>query len=302
MTTPTTTMTPSTAGGVPARVRPARGRPRSGKPLLPRVIVYTLLLCYAVVSLFPFAWMVSGSLKSDQDMRDPGAFVPHHPTLEILTHTWSQLDFLSYFLNSLKVTGLTVLGVLVFYSLAAYAFGVLRFPGRTVLYRFFVALLFVPSVTVLLPIVLLENEAGLLGTHLGLILPLINGTAPLSILLLTTAMAGVPRELREAATMDGAGELRTFLQVYLPSIRPALVTVAMLTAIPTWNEYLLTRVSLTEPTAFTLPIALQNLTTSGVPQYNVLMAGALIVVLPVIILFTCLQRYFVNGLIGAVKG
>ncbi|MBW8486732.1 carbohydrate ABC transporter permease [Actinomadura parmotrematis] len=286
-----------TATGAPARRPTARTR-----TALARTVVYALLAGYAVVSLFPFAWMVSGSLKTDRDMLDPGAFLPAHPTVHVLADTWRELDFFGYFLNSLKVTGLTVLGVLVVYSLASYAFGVLRFPGRTLLYRFFVALLFVPSVTMLLPVVLLESEYNLLGTHLGLVLPLVNGTAPLSILLLTTAFAGVPRELREAAMMDGAGEARVFWSVYLPAVRPALVTVAMLTAIPTWNEYLLSRVSLDRPGTFTLPIALQNLTNSGVPQYNVLMAGALIVVVPVIILFCCLQRYFVNGLVGAVKG
>jgi multiple sugar transport system permease protein len=159
----------------------------------------------------------------------------------------------------------------------------------------------VPSVTVLLPIVLLENKLGLLGGHWGLILPFVNGSAPLSILLLTSAFRSIPLELREAALVDGASELRIFATVYLPLSRPVLVTIALLTAIPTWNEYLLTRVSLNDPGTFTLPIALQNLQSGAVLHYNTLMAGALIVVIPVIILFVAAQRYFVNGLVGAVK-
>src|SRR5262249_29741470 len=156
-----------------------------------------------------------------------------------------------------------------------------RFPGRRALYRLFLALLFVPGVTVLLPIVLLEHKLGLLGGHWGLILPFVNGSAPLSILMLTNAFEAIPGELREAARVDGAGELRTLAPVSLPLARPVLITIAVLTAIPTWNEYLLTRVSLNDPSTYTLPIALQNLQSGAVQHYNVLMAGALIVVIPV---------------------
>jgi ABC-type glycerol-3-phosphate transport system permease component len=165
-----------------------------------------------------------------------------------------------------------------------------------------VALLFVPGITMLLPIVILQSKLGILGTHVGIILPFINGTAPLSVLVMTSNFRAVPTELRESARCDGAGELRTFFSIYLPTCRPALTTIALLTAIPTWNEYVLTRVSLNDPTTFTLPIALQNLDSTLTPQQNVLMAASLIIVIPVVIHFVLLQRYFVNGLQGAVKG
>jgi multiple sugar transport system permease protein len=160
----------------------------------------------------------------------------------------------------------------------------------------------VPGVTVLLPVVILQQNLGLIGTFPGIILPFVNGTAPLSILLLTNSFRAVPSELRESARCDGASEPRTFWSIYLPSCRPALITIALLTAIPTWNEYVLTRVSLNDPATFTLPIALQNLNSTLSPQQNVLMAASLIIVLPVVVLFVLLQRYFVNGVQGAVKG
>jgi multiple sugar transport system permease protein len=281
-------------------VRAPRARGASG--LTARVIVYLLLIIYALISLYPFLLMISGALKDDKEILLDGHLVPHNPTLSTLSHTWSELDFLRYFGNSLEVTGFTTLGVLVVYSLAGYAFAVLRFPGRRFLYGLFVSLLFVPGITVLLPVVILQQKLGILGTHLGIILPFINGTAPLSVMLLTASFRGVPTELRESARCDGAGELRTFFSIYLPSTRPALVTIALLTAIPTWNEYVLTRVSLNDPSTFTLPIALQNLNSTVSPQQNVLMAASLIIVVPVVILFVLLQRYFVNGLQGAVKG
>ena len=266
-----------------------------------RIVVGALLLLYAAISLYPFLWMVSAAFKDQHEVVAGGHLIPHRPTLRTIVDTWNELHFFDYFLNSVKVTVLTVVLVLVIYGAAGYAFAVLRFPGRTALYRMFMALLFVPGVAVLLPIVLLENKLGLLGSHWGLILPFVNGSAPLSILMLTNAFEAVPAELREAARVDGASELRIFGTIYLPLARPVLITIAVLTAIPTWNEYLLTRVSLNDPDTYTLPIALQNLQSGAVQHYNVLMAGALIVVIPVIVLFAAAQRYVVNGLMGAVK-
>jgi multiple sugar transport system permease protein len=267
-----------------------------------RVLAYVVLGVYAVISLYPFAWMVSGAFKDSTEVLRGGELIPDHPTLATFAQTWGELDFLQYFGNSLVVTVSTVVGVLVVYSLASYAFGVLTFPGRKALYAGFISLLFVPGVTVLLPVVLLQQDLGVLGTQFGLVLPFVNGTAPLSILLVTNSFRAVPPELRESARMDGASELRTFLSIYLPTCRPALAAIALLTAVPTWNEYVLSRVSLNDPTVYTLPLGLQSLTSSTNPQYNVIMAASLIVVIPVVLLFVLLQRYFVNGLVGAVKG
>jgi multiple sugar transport system permease protein len=267
-----------------------------------RVVVALLLILYAGASLYPFAWMVSAAFKTPAEVLQGGHLIPHHPTLATIVDTWNRLHFFDYFLNSLKVTGGTTLGVLVVYALASYAFAVLHFPLRRAIYRMFLALLFVPGVLTLLPIVLLETRLTILGTHLGLVLPFVNGTAPFAILVLTNAFRDVPGELRDSARVDGASELRIFARVYLPLVKPALITIALLTAIPTWNEYLLTRVSLTDPHRYTLPIALQSLQSEQVVQYNTLMAGALIVVIPIIILFIAAQRYFVNGLTGAIKG
>lgn len=266
-----------------------------------RLVAYAALTLYAAVSLYPFAWMVSGALKNRDEILRGGHLVPRQPTWDTLVQTWSRLHFFDYLLNSVKVTGLTVLGVLVIYSLASYAFAVLDFPGRRFLFWFFVALLFVPGITVLLPLVILENRLGILGTHLGLVLPFVNGTAPLTVLLLTNAFRSIPTELHDAARVDGAGEGRIFWRVYLPLSRPSLITVAVLTAVPTWNEYVLTRVSLNDESRYTLPLALEALASGNVPRYNEIMAGSLILVVPVIVLFLVAQRYFVNGLTGAVK-
>ncbi|WP_436757808.1 carbohydrate ABC transporter permease [Streptosporangium sp. V21-05] len=267
-----------------------------------KTVARTALVAYALISLYPFLWMLSGAFKTREEILRGGNLIPENPTFDTLVSTWSRLHFFDYFLNSLQVTALTVAGVLVVYSLASYAFAVLDFPGRKVLFWFFVSLLFVPGITVLLPVVILEKNLGILGSHLGLVLPFVNGTAPLTVLLLTNGFSGIPRELREAARADGAREFRIFWSVYLPLARPTLITVAVLTAVPTWNEYVLTRVSLNDPSLYTLPLGLETLLSGNVPHYNEVMAASLIIVLPVIALFLLLQRYFVNGLVGAVKG
>lgn len=289
---------PGRADG-PGRRTGGGARRRRG---LARAVVGLLLAGYAAVSVYPFLWMVSAAFKDQVEVVSGGHLIPKNPTFDTLIDTWNKLHFFDFFLNSLLVTFYTVALTLVVYAAAGYAFAVLRFPGRVFLSRLFVSLLFVPGVTVMLPIVLLENELGILGTHWGLVLPFVNGGAPLSILLMAGAFGAVPAELRDSARVDGASEFRIFLNIYLPLAQPALITVALLTAIPTWNEYLLTRVSLTDQSTFTLPLGLQTLAAENVPHYNNLMAGALIVVIPVVLLFLCLQRYFVNGLVGAVKG
>lgn len=285
-----TTISPTLSGGAGAR------------RIAARTVVGVLLAAYGLVSVYPFLWMVSAAFKDQIEVVRGGHLIPDNPTLQTFTDTWNELHFFDFFLNSLLVTGYTVVLTLVIYAAAGYAFAVLRFPGRGFLQKLFVALLFVPGITVMLPIVLLEDKLGILGTHWGLVLPFVNGGAPLSILLMTGAFMAVPGELRDAARVDGANELRIFTRVYLPLSQPALITVALLTAIPTWNEFLLTRVSLNDPSTYTLPLGLQTLSAENVPHYNNLMAGALIVVIPVILLFLSLQRYFVNGLVGAVKG
>lgn len=293
--------------GSPSRTLPRRtADPTSGaaraRRLSARAVVGVLLAIYGLVSVYPFLWMVSAAFKNQVEVVRGGHLIPHHPTIHTLTSTWNQLHFFRYFVNSVEVTAMTVALTLLVYAAAGYAFAVLDFPGRGLLQKLFIALLFVPGITVMLPIVLLEDKLGILGTHLGLVLPFVNGGAPLSVLLMTGAFSAVPKELRESARVDGANEFHVFTRIYLPLTRPALVTVGLLTAIPTWNEYLLTRVSLNNPGTYTLPLGLETLSSENVPHYNNLMAGALIVVVPVVLLFLALQRYFVNGLVGAVKG
>lgn len=274
--------------------------PRTLRPA--KVVAAVVLAAYAVISLYPFAWMVSGAFKNARDVLASGSIIPAHPTLQTLRQTLEQLPFATYFANSVKVTGLSLLLILIVYPLAGYAFSTLRFPLRRPLYGIFLLVLFVPSITTLLPLVLLENRLGILGTHLGLVLAFTNGAGPIAVMLLKNYYDTIPTELRESAIIDGCGELRIHFRIYLPLARPALATVGVLNFVAIWNEYILTSVSLNRPSTFTLPLGLQQLLSANVVQWNQVMAGALLLTAPVIVVFLALQRLFIAGVQGAVKG
>lgn len=261
-----------------------------------------LLIAYGLISVYPFAWMVSGAFKDEREVISSGSLIPKNPTLDTLTDTWNKLDFASYALNSVTVTLVTLLMVLAIYPLAGYAFSVLRFPGRLPLYYMFVAIFFVPGVTTLLPLILVQNDLGVLGTHLGLELAFANGAAPLGIMIFKTYYDTIPRELRESARMDGCSEIGIHFRIYLPLAKPAVATVAVIFFVAVWNEYIVTGVSLSDPSRYTLPLGLQQLLSDNVVQWNQVMAGSLLVVVPVIAVFIVLRRFFISGIQGAVKG
>jgi multiple sugar transport system permease protein len=265
------------------------------------IVAYIFLAFYALISVFPFVWMVGGAFRTSSQVLTALSPIPLHPVLGTLTSTWDQLNFQLYLLNSLRVTVVAMLVVMLLYPLLAYALAVLRFPLRGAIYGLFVALLFVPSISVLLPLVLLEHSLGLLNTRVGLSLAYANGSAPLAVLLLVNFFRAVPSELREAAQLDGAGEFGVFWRVYLPIARPAIAAVLIILSVSFWNEYVAASVMLNSTDEFTLPVALQAQLAGAFVHWNQVMAGATIICVPVIVVFLVGQRYFFAGLRGAVK-
>jgi multiple sugar transport system permease protein len=296
------------AGAQLQRLKPVSSSRSTQPQSMPRptrrtgsVLAYIFLTFYAVISVFPFVWMVGGAFRTSSQVLTAVSPIPLHPVLGTLTSTWDQLHFQQYLLNSLQVTVVAMLVVMVLYPLLAYALAVLRFRLRGVIYGLFVALLFVPSISVLLPLVLLEHSLGLLNTRVGLSLAYANGSAPLAVLLLVNFFRAVPPELREAAQLDGAKEFGVFWRVYLPLARPAIAAVLIILSVSFWNEYVAASVMLNSSGEFTLPVALQALLAGAFVHWNQVMAGATIICIPVIVVFLVGQRYFFAGLRGAVK-
>lgn len=267
----------------------------------PALASYCVLVVYAILSIYPFVWMISGALRNSQSVLNAVSPIPLHPSARYLTETWKELHFQSYLLNSVRTTGLALLVVMALYPLAAYALGVLNFRFRGVIYVLFVMLLFVPGISVLLPLVLLEHTLGLLNTRVGLSLAYANGSSPIAILLLVSYFRSLPKEMREAAYLDGATEWGIYRRIYLPLAKPALAALAIILSVGYWNEYVFASVSLASPSKFTLPLGLQSLMAAAVVHWNDVMAGSTLIVVPVIVVFIVFQRYFFSGVRGAIK-
>jgi multiple sugar transport system permease protein len=205
-------------------------------------LAYLVLIAYALLSLYPFLWMVSSALKSNQEVLGSQSLIPKEIHLDVIVNTWNQLDFFRYFINSVIVALLAVAGIVVVYSMAGFGFAKTKFVGRNVLFIAFLALLFVPGVTVLVPLVQLLKALALIGrdatqvaTYTGLIMPTINGAGPLSIFLFRNYFASLPDELFDAARVDGASLWRIYLGIFLPLATPVIATVGILNFIGIWS-------------------------------------------------------------------
>ncbi|MDW8101189.1 MAG: carbohydrate ABC transporter permease, partial [Anaerolineae bacterium] len=269
-----------------------------------------VLTSYLLLSLYPFLWMVSSALKSNREVLASRSLIPQEVRFDIIVNTWNQLNFWKYFLNSVIVSVAVVVGVVLVYSLAGYGFAKTSFWGREFFFVGFLSLLLVPGVTILVPLVqllkaldLIGREASKLSTYIGLILPMVNGAGPFAIFLFRNYFASLPHELHDAALVDGSSELGIYFRIFLPLSTPAIATVGILNFISSWNSFIWPSIVLNNPDWFTLPLKLKDLDLQIVIQWNVRMAGSLITVIPVIIVFLLLQRYYIQGLTaGALKG
>jgi len=266
------------------------------------LFVWAALILGALVSLVPMLWMVSASFMSNGEANTyPPHFFPVHATTEHYATLFTRLELGRTFLNSALIATI-VTGVSLFVnSMAGYAFAKLRFRGRDRIFRVLTAALVVPIQVVMLPVFLLMKELGLVNTYAGVIIPTL--ASIFGIFLVRQYALSLPDELLDAARIDGAGELRIYWSVTLPVIRPILATLAIWTFLSTWNDFMWPLIILTDETRYTLPVALANLVGEHAQDTELMMAGSVLTVLPVLIVFLALQRYYVAGITqGSVKG
>ena len=267
------------------------------------------LIAYTILSVYPFLWMVSATMKDRIEVMTSSSLIPQHPSFTTLIETWQKLDFFLHFRNSLFLSIIVILGSIILCSLAGYGFAVLPFKGGNLLLGFFLSMLLVPGVTVLVPLyVLLRLQVPMIGpnspywlTYLGTALPMINGGAPFAMFLFRNYFKAIPQDLHDAAVVDGASEFRIYWGIYLPLSLPAVATIGIMTFLSSWNAYAWPSIVLTKPEWQTLPLQLRQLDLERLIQWDVRMAGSLFVVIPVVIVFFLLQRYYVAGLTGSVK-
>jgi multiple sugar transport system permease protein len=266
------------------------------------LLLHATLILGAALALAPLLWMVSASFMHDgQATSIPPEVLPSPATLEQYSTLFSRLSMGRYFLNSVIVAVLVTAASLLVNSLAGYAFAKLRFRGRDRLFSALLALLVIPAQITMLPLFLMLREMGLINTYLGVAIP---GLASVfGIFLIRQYALSIPDELLDAARMDGAGEFRIYWSVVLPVLLPILVTLGIFTFMATWNDFLWPLIVLSDDSRYTLPVALANLSGEHVQDIELMMAGAVVTVLPVMLVFLFLQRYYLRGImLGSVKG
>ena len=257
--------------------------------------VYVVLAVGLLITLAPFLWMLLGSFKPEAELqRVPPTWWPEAPTLGNYRELFDRLDFPRFFANSVLVAVAVTAGNLVFCSMVGYALAKLDFAGKRVLFALVLGMLMVPGVVTFVPLFVLVSNLGLVNTYPGLILPFL--VTPLGVFLMRQFIAGLPDELIEAARIDGAGEWRIFSRVILPLCGPPLATLGILTFLHSWNNFLWPLVVAQSEDKYTLPVALALYSVGqNATRYGLLMAGAVVIILPVVALFIALQRYFVQS-------
>ncbi|HEY0637032.1 MAG TPA: carbohydrate ABC transporter permease [Pseudonocardiaceae bacterium] len=259
-------------------------------------VLHTLLTVGLVVMAGPFLWMLLSSFKSEAEIRQvPTTWWPRDWTINGYRELLGRLDFPGYFTNSVVVAVFTTAGNLLFCAAAGYALAKLAFPGRRALFVVVLGTIMVPSIVTLVPLFVLTSNLGLVNTYAGLVLPFL--AQAFGVFLMRQFMLSIPDDLLEAARIDGAGEFRIFWRIVLPLCRPALATLGILTFLASWNNFLWPLVAATTEDRYTLPVALALYSVGqNRARYDLLLAGSVVVVVPVLIVFVLLQRHFVRGI------
>ncbi len=246
--------------------------------------------------------MLSASLMPAGEASSyPPPIFPSEVTLQHYVDLFQRLNLGRYFLNSTLIAGLITIISLLINSMAGYAFAKFRFPGRKPLFRFLLGGLVIPVQIAMLPLFLLLKQVGLINTYWGVIVP--SMATIFGIFLIRQYALSIPDDLLDAARMDGATEWKIYWSVVLPLCKPILITLAIFTFMAAWNDFMWPLIVLNDNEMYTLPVALANMVGEYVQDTELMMAGAVVTVLPVMIVFVVLQRYFIEGImLGSVKG
>ncbi len=274
-------------------------RPRSRRSIVNTVIWHAFSLALLVVLLYPVIWLLGSSFKPGTEILVNPTPIPQNITLEnfqIALQGVAGISLWQLLGNSLTISALTVLGNVVSCALAAYAFARLRFLGRGVLFAFMIATIMLPMHVVLIPQFIIFNELDMVGTFLPLVLPKFLATEAFFVFLMVQFIRGIPRDLDEAALIDGAGPYRTFWSVILPLMRPALITTTIFSFIWSWDDFFPQLIYLNNPQNFTLQMGLRLFVDqTSASAFGPMFAMSVLALLPVVIFFSIFQRYLVDG-------
>ena len=275
---------------------------KSTSAIVRKVLLYVLLIIIGIIMVVPFLWMISTSLKEQYDtVKIPPVWIPNPPRWQNYVDLFTQQPMLQFMLNTIKIVFFVVLGQLFFSSLAAYSLARIKFKGRTVMFFFYIATLMVPGQVTMIPTYLMFAKVGLVDNHIVLILPAF--FSAFGVFLLRQFFMSLPKELEEAAEIDGCNPFTTYYRIMLPLIVPAMLTLGVFTLMNTWNDYMGPLIYLTTPEKYTMTLGIAYFKGVYTTQWNLVMAGSVLSVIPILVAYLCAQKYFVEGIaFSGVKG
>lgn len=267
-----------------------------------RIPFYLVMTGLSLTMIFPFLWMVSTSFKYDmQVFTIPIEWIPNPVNLSNYVKVWTEEPFLTYYGNTLFVAFFATAGQVLISAMAAYAFAVIPFTGKGALFGMYLATMMVPWHTIMIPQYQIISALGLTDTHLALILGQL--ASAFGIFLLRQFFMTVPKELVEAARMDGAGELRTFGQIMLPQAKPAMSTLIIFTFVQVWNDYTAPLIYLNSKEKYTIQLGLSFFQSEHTMQYTIIMAGTVCALIPIILIYLIFEKQITNGMVhSGLKG
>ncbi|MDD3435918.1 MAG: carbohydrate ABC transporter permease [Candidatus Gastranaerophilales bacterium] len=279
------------------------------KKIFEKLGIHAILIFVSLLSIFPFIWLISTSLKGNAEniFAYPPQIIPEHFTLASYVGVWKRVDFIAYFVNSIIVAGATVGLNLILSALAAYPLARMHFWGKKTAFFAVLATIMVPFQAIMLPVYLITLKLNLVDSvnnfmgYLGLVMPF--AVSAFGIFLMRQAFLTIPKEMEEAAIVDGCNVLQVFFKVLMPMVKPSLAVLAIFTFIGSWGEFLWPSIVLTKESMYTLPVGVNNLQGMFSSNWRFIAAGSILATIPIIIFFLAMQKYFISGENeGAVKG
>lgn len=260
-----------------------------------KTILYLLLIFTALTMIVPFAWMISTSLKNNQFVfQMPPRMIPEEPTLDSYRMLFDLFPMMRMLINSLFVAFFITAGQIITSLMAAYAFGRMKFKGKETLFIVFIATMMVPFQVTITPLFITMRYFGWLNSYFGLIVPLLH--TAFGVFLLRQALMTIPGELEESAFMDGANHLLVFTKIIVPLAKPAIATLLVLSFMASWNSFLWPLIVTRSETMMTLPVGLSVLHGRYETKWNMVMAGGVVSLIPIVVVFLFSQKYFVQGI------
>lgn len=279
------------------------------KRFFEKIGIHSVLIFVSLLSIFPFIWLISTSLKGNAEniFAYPPQIIPSDFTLSNYTGVWQRVNFVAYFVNSMIVAGLTVFLNLILSALAGYPLARMDFKGKKLAFFAVLATIMVPFQAIMLPVYLITLKLNLVDSvnnimgYLGLVMPF--AVSAFGIFLMRQAFLAIPKEMEEAAIVDGCNAFQAFFKVLLPMVKPSLAVLAIFTFIGSWGEFLWPSIVLTKESMYTLPVGVNNLQGMFSSNWRFIAAGSILATIPIVIFFLAMQKYFISGENeGAVKG